>query len=80
MADALEAFRAETHEWIKENFPASLKGSSMGLEGEADEAAKADFELYTCINCSSNSYPIAKANSARETSKIRAILRKLPNI
>ncbi len=46
MADALEAFRAETHEWIKENFPASLKGSSMGLEGEANEAAKADFELW----------------------------------
>lgn len=42
----LETFRAETKAWIEDNFPASLKGSSMGLEGESDESSKADFESW----------------------------------
>ena len=42
----LEAFRAETKTWIQENFPASLKGSGMGLEGETDDASRADFETW----------------------------------
>ena len=42
----LEAFREETRAWLKNNFPESLKGSSMGLEGEADESLQGDFELW----------------------------------
>ncbi|MBL6691519.1 MAG: acyl-CoA dehydrogenase family protein [Pseudomonadales bacterium] len=42
----LETFRAETKAWIEANFPTSLKGSSMGLEGEADDSTKADFETW----------------------------------
>ena len=42
----LEVFRAETKTWIQENFPASLKGSGMGLEGETDDASRADFETW----------------------------------
>ena len=40
----LEQFRADTESWIKENFPTSLIGSSMGLESGADESVKADYE------------------------------------
>ncbi|MFP6807316.1 MAG: acyl-CoA dehydrogenase family protein [Pseudomonadales bacterium] len=43
---SLEKFEASTREWVKENFPISLKGSAMGLEGESDESTKADFELW----------------------------------
>jgi alkylation response protein AidB-like acyl-CoA dehydrogenase len=43
---ALEEFRASTRAWIEENFPKSLIGSAMGLEGEADEGKKDDFELW----------------------------------
>ena len=42
----LEAFREETRAWLKKNFPESLKGSSMGLEGEADRSLQGDFELW----------------------------------
>jgi len=42
----LEAFREETRAWLKKNFPESLKGSSMGLEGEADGSLQGDFELW----------------------------------
>ena len=42
----LEVFRAETKTWIQENFPASLKGSGMGLKGETDDASRADFETW----------------------------------
>ncbi len=42
----LETFRADAKAWIEENFPTSLQGSSMGLEGEADESTKADFEAW----------------------------------
>ncbi len=43
---ALETFRAETASWLEANFPASLKGKAMGLEGEADASAKAEFDLW----------------------------------
>lgn len=42
----LEGFRSEVADWVRNNLPASLVGSSMGLEGEADEAHKADFETW----------------------------------
>lgn len=42
----LEAFREDTRAWVEENFPSSLKGVPMGLEGDADESVKADFELW----------------------------------
>ena len=42
----LEEFRASTRVWLEENFPKSLVGSAMGLEGEADDSKKADFELW----------------------------------
>ena len=42
----LEALREETRAWLKKNFPESLKGSSMGLEGEADGSLQGDFELW----------------------------------
>ncbi len=42
----LESFRSETHSWLTDNFPQSLKGAAMGLEGEADDSRKADFELW----------------------------------
>lgn len=41
-----EEFRASTRTWIEENFPPSIAGRAMGLEGEADEATKADFDLW----------------------------------
>jgi alkylation response protein AidB-like acyl-CoA dehydrogenase len=43
---ALEEFRVSTKAWLEENFPKRLVGSSMGLEGEADDSTKADFELW----------------------------------
>ena len=43
---ALAEFEASTRDWVKGNFPATLAGSAMGLEGEADESTKADFELW----------------------------------
>ncbi len=42
----LEAFREETRAWLIENFPSSLQGASMGLEGEADNSLQTDFELW----------------------------------
>jgi alkylation response protein AidB-like acyl-CoA dehydrogenase len=45
MAD-LEQFREETKAWIEENFPKSLVGASMGLEGESSAEQKADFETW----------------------------------
>jgi alkylation response protein AidB-like acyl-CoA dehydrogenase len=42
----LDQFRSETAAWVKENFPASLAGSSMGLEGESEDTQKVDFELW----------------------------------
>ncbi len=46
MSDALEAFRAEARAWVEENFPPSLAGKGMGMEGELDGDTKADFELW----------------------------------
>ena len=43
---ALEEFRVSTKAWLEENFPQTLVGSAMGLEGEADDSTKADFELW----------------------------------
>jgi len=43
---ALKEFESTVREWVKENFPTSLAGSAMGLEGEADESSKTDFELW----------------------------------
>ena len=43
---ALEEFRASTKAWLEENFPKSLVGRAMGLEEDADESTKADFELW----------------------------------
>ena len=43
---ALEEFRVSTKAWLEENFPKTLVGSAMGLEGEADDSTKADFELW----------------------------------
>jgi len=43
---SLEEFEVTTREWVKENFPASLVGSAMGLEGEAGGSTKDDFELW----------------------------------
>ena len=43
---ALNEFETTTREWVKENFPVSLAGSTMGLEGEASESKKADFEIW----------------------------------
>ncbi|MFT7686294.1 MAG: alkylation response protein AidB-like acyl-CoA dehydrogenase [Candidatus Azotimanducaceae bacterium] len=43
---ALKEFETATREWVKENFPLSLKGAAMGLEGEANESKKGDFELW----------------------------------
>ena len=42
----IDSFREDAHGWLIENFPATLKGATMGLEGEADEAVQADFELW----------------------------------
>ena len=41
---ALKEFETTTRAWVKENFPPSLAGTAMGLEGEASESEKADFE------------------------------------
>lgn len=46
MSDVLNAFREEARGWLAENFPTSLVGITMGLEGEADESQKTDFELW----------------------------------
>jgi alkylation response protein AidB-like acyl-CoA dehydrogenase len=43
---ALKEFETTTKAWVKENFPPSLAGTAMGLEGEASESEKADFELW----------------------------------
>ena len=43
---ALAEFEASTREWVKENFPTTLAGSAMGLEGEAEASTKADFEVW----------------------------------
>ncbi|MFT7219091.1 MAG: alkylation response protein AidB-like acyl-CoA dehydrogenase [Candidatus Azotimanducaceae bacterium] len=45
-ATELDQFRKETKSWIAENFPGSIAGSAMGLEGDADQSTKADFELW----------------------------------
>ncbi|MEM7079495.1 MAG: acyl-CoA dehydrogenase family protein [Pseudomonadota bacterium] len=45
MAD-LEAFSQEVGAWIDANFPASLNGYEMGLEGEVSETQQADMELW----------------------------------
>ncbi len=45
MAD-LDSFREDAKAWVEENFPRSLAGSSMGLEGEADESTKADLDAW----------------------------------
>ena len=37
----IDSFREDAHGWLIENFPATLKGATMGLEGEADEAVQA---------------------------------------
>lgn len=42
----LDSFRAETKSWLEANFPATLKGKAMGLEGEADADTRADFETW----------------------------------
>jgi len=43
---ALAEFEASTREWVTENFPTTLAGSAMGLEGEAEASTKADFEVW----------------------------------
>ena len=43
---ALAEFETTTAEWVAANFPSTLAGSAMGLEGETDESTKADFELW----------------------------------
>jgi len=40
---ALNEFETTTRDWVKENFPVSLAGSTMGLEGEASESKKSGF-------------------------------------
>ena len=42
----LSAFRAEAGAWIEENFPESLRGMNIGLEGEADAQKQADLEVW----------------------------------
>lgn len=46
---ALESFRAETRAWLEASLPKSLVGKAMGLEGEADDSVKADFENWRAI-------------------------------
>mgnify|MGYP003312804502 CR=1 FL=1 len=46
MSDNLEVFREEVSAWVTENFPRRLVGSVMGLEGQASDEVKADFELW----------------------------------
>ncbi|MEM7016351.1 MAG: acyl-CoA dehydrogenase family protein [Pseudomonadota bacterium] len=43
---ALDEFRATTRDWLQANFPTSLAGKAMGLEGETDADAKADMETW----------------------------------
>ena len=43
---ALETFRTEASEWVKQNFPPALAGASMGLEGQMDKSTKANFETW----------------------------------
>ena len=45
MSEDLNQFREEVASWLEENFPPSLKGVPMGLEGESPEGA-ADFETW----------------------------------
>lgn len=45
-ATELDQFREEASSWIAANFPASIKGAAMGLSGDADESARADFDLW----------------------------------
>ena len=42
----IEVFRAQARSWLSENFPDSLIGAPMGLEGEVDESLQADFETW----------------------------------
>lgn len=46
MSENLKQFREEVAAWLADNFPPSLKGVPMGLEGEANEETRADFELW----------------------------------
>ena len=46
MTNNLDVFREEVESWVAEQFPKSLVGSIMGLEGETSKEAKADFELW----------------------------------
>lgn len=40
------AFREEVRDWLKENFPASLAGVNLGIEGELPADQKADLETW----------------------------------
>ncbi|MDA0978218.1 MAG: acyl-CoA dehydrogenase family protein [Proteobacteria bacterium] len=44
--EALETFRAEAAEWLKNNFPSTLAGKGMGIEGEMTEDTRADWETW----------------------------------
>lgn len=44
--EKLEQFRSEVADWVKDNFPESLAGFSMGMEGETNDSQKANFELW----------------------------------
>lgn len=44
--EALETFRAEAAEWLKNNFPSALAGKGMGIEGEMTEDTRADWETW----------------------------------
>ncbi|MEM7097222.1 MAG: acyl-CoA dehydrogenase family protein [Pseudomonadota bacterium] len=46
MAQELESFREEVRDWVSNNFPESLRGKGIGIEGEADETTRADLELW----------------------------------
>ncbi len=42
----LDTFRSEVREWVEANFPASLAGYEMGMEGEGDPAVRADLDSW----------------------------------
>jgi alkylation response protein AidB-like acyl-CoA dehydrogenase len=45
-AQDLDSFRNSVRDWLQANFPASLAGKSMGMEGESDAGMRADLELW----------------------------------
>ncbi len=46
MSNELNAFRSEARKWIAENFPASLAGKAIGMEGNQDAGLGADLEVW----------------------------------